>query len=72
MPRSVEIAHFSNLLASLVIAAARATTVEQLTEVHEVLEETFHDVFSLLSYDADRDLVADLTAALSREKEAIL
>lgn len=72
MPRSVEIRHFSHLLASLTVTAARASSAEQLAEVHDALEEAFIDVFTLLSHDAsDVGLIRDLNAVLkARADEA--
>lgn len=70
MPRSIEIKHFAQLLASLTVTAARASSVERLAEVHMALEDAFVDVFTLLSHDAaDVGLIRDLNAVLQARAE---
>lgn len=71
--RSPEIGHYSTLLADLTIAAARATTIEQLAAIREQMREAYAEMFSLLSHDAldAHDLVADLLGH-SRRGGAVL
>jgi hypothetical protein len=52
MPRTVEIAHYSELLASLVISAARATDPVKLAGIRVELVAALVDVFTLISHDA--------------------
>jgi hypothetical protein len=64
--RSPEITHYSALLADLTIAAARATSVEQLAAIRVETIEAYTEIFSLLSHDAldAHDLAADLIGRL--------
>ena len=52
MPRTDEIDHYSHMLASLTVTAARATTPDALREVHDELQRTYAEVFTLVSHDA--------------------
>jgi hypothetical protein len=52
--RSPEIAYYSELLADLHVAAARATSVQQLAAVREQTRQAYIDIFSLLSHDTVR------------------
>jgi hypothetical protein len=52
--RAPEIAHYSELLADLHVAAARATSVEQRAVVREQTRQAYLDIFSLLSHDTAR------------------
>lgn len=62
MPRSVEIAHYSELIASLVVTAARTDSRERLSAIRAELTEALADIFTLLSHDA---LGPDLASALA-------
>ena len=71
--RSPEIRHYSHLLATLTVAAARATSVERLAEIQSELEQAYVDIFSLLSHDAldAHDLVADLLSRPKRNEQVL-
>lgn len=71
--RSPDIAHYSTLLADLQVAAARATSVEQLGEIREETRQAFADIFGLLSHDAleSRDMVAALAAEARRSGNTV-
>lgn len=51
-----EIKHYASQLASLTVSAARATSTEQLSDVHALLEETFAEALALalLAHDGER------------------
>jgi len=74
MPRSLEIAHYSELLASLTVAAARTDDRERLSEIRAALTEAFAGIFTLLSHDAVRgveQLGDDLLTARAAGVEAL-
>lgn len=61
MPRSAEIDYYSKLLASLTVTAARATSAAVLRKVHDELEQAYSEIFVLLSHDAERAHLAELS-----------
>jgi hypothetical protein len=66
MPRSEEIAHYSDLVASLIVSTARARRREDLVELRSELAEAFSDIWTLLSHDAFEQRPAGLEAVLLR------
>ena len=66
-PRAVEIAYYSELLASLIVSAARTDDPAYLSRLRTELVEAFNDVLTLLSHDAllMRPASADLSEVLS-------
>jgi predicted nucleotidyltransferase len=63
VPRTSEILHFADLIASLMVSAARAESPERLAEIKDELEEALVDALSLIAHDA----LADRPTALPVE-----
>lgn len=67
MERTAELDHYGDLITDLIIAAGRATSVEQFGAIREELRAAFMDMFALLSHDSlqTRDIVEDLMGAIA-------
>lgn len=50
---AAEIKHYASQLSALTVTAARATSIEQLSEIHVQLEESFAEALTLLAHDGE-------------------
>lgn len=65
-----EIKHYASLLSALTVTAARATSREQLSDVHVQLEETFALALTLLVHDGEsvaRTAAEEASTAMTRD-----